>query len=121
MKTKQKFIITLITGSLFLFNCGGNSTSSVVEDFHKKQWYYGGNLHKASVSEWKNASEKNKLATCGDFMAKVDNSITMDKLKIRATILKTCISNTIQGIKGIDKESISSIASQCLTNKTHKL
>ena len=33
------------------------------------EWYEGGNLHEATISEWKKATPENKLATCGDFIA----------------------------------------------------
>ena len=32
------------------------------------EWYAGGTLHKATVAEWKEATDANKLATCVDFI-----------------------------------------------------
>jgi hypothetical protein len=34
-----------------------------------RRWVIGGNLHKATVGEWKNASYQNKLATAADWLA----------------------------------------------------
>ncbi len=34
-----------------------------------KDWYRGGTLRDASISQWKQATFENKLATCGDFAA----------------------------------------------------
>lgn len=38
------------------------------------EWYEGGTLHKANALEWQQATQENKLATVGDFVAKVYNS-----------------------------------------------
>ena len=34
----------------------------------EKKWYEGGNLHNATVKQWRLASQQNKLATCADFI-----------------------------------------------------
>ena len=33
------------------------------------KWYEGGTLHRAKVSQWVSATEKNRVATCADFVA----------------------------------------------------
>lgn len=33
------------------------------------KWYEGGTLHQASIGEWWQASQQNRLATCGDLIA----------------------------------------------------
>lgn len=106
----KKIIITTFLGMFLLVSCGGNNSKSNTE-----KWYNGGNLHKTKMSEWKNASEKNKLATCGDFMATVDNSVSMDELKVRAENLKTCIDEATKGLDEMNTEPVSSIASLCIT------
>ena len=35
----------------------------------EQKWYEGGNLHHATVKQWRLASNQNKLATCADFIA----------------------------------------------------
>lgn len=36
-----------------------------------RHWYEGGTLHDATAADWKKATAANKLATCGDFLAKL--------------------------------------------------
>lgn len=37
------------------------------------RWYEGGTLNRATALEWQDASYSNKLATCADFVAKMDS------------------------------------------------
>lgn len=83
------------------------------DSYHLKQWYTGGNLHKATVLEWKNSTNENKLATCGDFMSVVDKSVSTEVLKRRATDLMNCIDEATAGSKYTDSEKVSTIASFC--------
>ncbi|MEQ1965826.1 hypothetical protein ABLA30_01940 [Xenorhabdus nematophila] len=48
---------------------------------HAAKWYEDGNLHKSNGIAWQNASEKNKVATCADFIAGmwIDGELT-DKI-----------------------------------------
>ena len=41
----------------------------VIEDSIPARWYVGGNLHSATVAEWRTATYENKLATAADFIA----------------------------------------------------
>ena len=62
---------------------------------YSPNWYEGGTLHKSSVSNWRNASYDNKLATCGDWMATVNNKVSMEELKDRAEKLLICINEAV--------------------------
>ena len=53
-------------------------------------------------------SNKNKLPTCGDFIDTVDNTLSMNELKVQSKNLKICIVDIIDG------QSVSSIASLCI-------
>ena len=100
---------------LILTNCGENNPKPTTRTQIKvEKWYQGGSLHKAKIVGWKNASEKNKLATCGDFMATVDNTVSMTELKVRAENLKICIDEATRDLDNMNNESISSIASMCI-------
>jgi len=78
------------------------------------EWYKGGTLHQATVKEWKNAPESNKLATCADFMAEIDNTVSMKELKDRATILMTCINKAVDDVNTIDDMEVATIAASCV-------
>lgn len=36
-----------------------------------EKWYEGGTLHNATMAEWKAGTEKDRLATCADFAARI--------------------------------------------------
>lgn len=38
------------------------------EQSASRKWYEGGNLHDKTMSDWKEATQANKLATCGDIV-----------------------------------------------------
>ena len=113
----KKIVFLLTTGIILFTGClGGNSSKKTSSDSseNKSEWYSGGTLHKAKISDWKEATEKNKLATCADFMATINDSVPMDKLKERATALKNCIDDSTSGLKNTNNESVSSIAAHCI-------
>ena len=78
-----------------------------------KNWYEGGTLHKATVAEWKSATEENKLATSADFMASIDSSVSMDKLKDRAMDLKDCIDRASENVESINNQPVVELAGIC--------
>jgi hypothetical protein len=84
-----------------------------------RNWYDGATLHKSSVSNWRTATHRDKLATCGDWMAVVDNKISMEELKDRAEKLLICIDEAVamdeygQKISG-NLQSVD-IATGCIT------
>ena len=113
----KKLTILFIVSIIFLSGCADNSSTQS----HKApanavaNWYEGGSLHKAKTSNWKISTDKNKLATCADFMATVDNSVSMDELKKRATDLKICIDKATKGLENTNNQSVSGIAASCIT------
>ena len=48
---------------------GGSIRHTESRDLSSTKWFQGGNLHKATVAEWKNASYQNKLATSADWLS----------------------------------------------------
>lgn len=82
---------------------------------NSSNWYEGGTLHKATVALWKTSTEQNKLATCGDFMATYDKSISsMAILKMRAEELKTCIDIATSGSDYTNNLEVSTMAVLCI-------
>jgi hypothetical protein len=57
-------IAVLMFGCLFAFSGYGANKG-------KKLWYQGGTLHSKTALDWQKATNKNKLATCMDFIAKM--------------------------------------------------
>jgi hypothetical protein len=82
-------------------------------DPNTDQWYVGGSLHKSKVSEWKLATEENKLATCADFVANIKKGLSMSELKIKATELKTCIDEATASSNTTDEKKVTEIAGLC--------
>lgn len=112
----KKLLFLLTIGTIALITSCGNGSSSYYNNSTTTvdKWYIGGTLHKAKISEWKNATEKNKLATCGNFMATVDNTVSMTELKKRATELKNCIDEATRGLENVNDWEVSGIAASCI-------
>jgi hypothetical protein len=58
------------------------------------EWYQGGDLHGSNLSEWSVASERNKLATSGDWIVIVldeDQAKNMSAVKKKASVLSDCV------------------------------
>lgn len=115
----MKKLLTLLVFGLLSFGCSDSRTKSISTPT-KRHWYQGGTLHKAKICEWKNAAEENKLATCGDFMAAVDNSVSMDVLLERATELVACINEATRGIDNVDNDNVTDLASICALTLGYK-
>lgn len=83
----------------------------------EKKWYEGGTLHKATMREWKIATDENKLATCSDFIAKIrkDNGTPFNETEIlsESYALKRCIDET-QNNKSTETWKVIDMASSCL-------
>jgi hypothetical protein len=85
--------VCLIVLACLLTGCGSNTNQEVAPN--PPQWYEGGTLHRASLSEWRAADEHNKLATAADISAtllkgKFDND--MGVLRVKAEAMRDCIS-----------------------------
>ncbi|QBH97334.1 hypothetical protein EKN56_13555 [Limnobaculum zhutongyuii] len=57
-----------------------------------QEWYVGGTLHDSNAITWQQASEQNKLATCGDLIGVV----------WKKNLLNKKISNQIKSINDIE-------------------
>ena len=91
------------------------STSSSASNSNSSNWYEGGTLHQATVARWKASNEQNKLATCGDFMATYDKSVSsMAVLKMRAEELKTCIDVATSGSDETNNVDVTTVAALCI-------
>lgn len=123
-------VIVLFFTLLMIVNCTqtsskANSTTTItptrtstpvtpVRSEVKKAWYIGGTLHKATIKDWKQATEANQLATCADFVAKVNKPANMEILKLQAIELKICITTATADLDETNTMGVSEIASMCL-------
>lgn len=116
MKRKMQHVLSVITFVLFMFLAFGSddTESNSGQSSSTEKWYVGGTLHQETISTWKSSSYKNKLATCGDFMATVDNSVSMEELKERAVQLVVCIDGATDGLEETNSMKVSEIASSCI-------
>jgi len=88
-----------------------------------KKWYEGGTLHRATIAQWRVATDDNKLATCSDFVAKIrlDKGIAFNETEILAEsyALKKCI-DAAQKDVDITSWKVVDIASACLVELGYK-
>ena len=72
MKKTKKYLFSILAIVMFaIFAIASTSSDNQSSSTSAEKWYVGGTLHKATVEEWKSATEKNKLATCADFAANI--------------------------------------------------
>ena len=99
---------------VIVLTTGGDDNSSSKQTTNQ-EWYSGGTLHQAIIADWKVASDKNKLATSADMMATVDNTVSMDELRIRAENLNKCIDEAVDIDETvIDESKVSEVGALCI-------
>ncbi len=76
-----------------------NSTSST----SSRKWFQGGNLHNATLAQWKSATYQNKLATASDWLTAtkwkghLNSSSDFDKIKVKAQMLVRAVDKVVSG------------------------
>ena len=67
-----------------------------------QQWYEGGTLHRATVTEWNAASQRNKLATMADYAAttrgaqRAARENNFELVRLYAESLVICIDTAVE-------------------------
>ncbi len=80
-----------------------------------KQWFKGGNLHKATVAQWKRATYQNKLATAADWLVVtkwkgyLNSPADFDKIKVKAKMLVDAV-DTVVTVKNTESLQVTEIA-----------
>jgi hypothetical protein len=83
----------------------------------QQEWWQGGTLHSATALEWQNATYRNKLATCGDFMcmmwqegnlsSRLSNNIDgMSDLRFWADSLVICLDISMERLPDEEQNRI---------------
>jgi len=92
-----------------------------IENSPSESWYEGGNLHKADGTEWKKATEHNKLATCADFTMTIakrngeEPSVFSPEFKKASESLKDCIDKFYK-LQGSESTTVTQVAISCISN-----
>jgi len=113
IKNKSRHAVSLFGLLLFLIfavgsvddssESGGSAGSTRPRGSSSTQWFQGGNLHSATVAQWKNASYKNKLATASDWLVAtrwkghLTSPDDFDRLKLKARMLVKAVDEVIAG------------------------
>ena len=70
-----------------------------------QEWYEGGDLHTATVAQWKSATAHNKVATCADWVHVTTDKATIaqitreqpETLRNLALFLSACVTKSAEG------------------------
>lgn len=112
----MKKIIIIVLVILFIWKCGCSNDSDKSSSYTKtREWYKGGTLHKVKIIDWKSATERNKLATCADFIYATNKNLSFDEIKKEAIDLRICINEAVREQEVSDQYAVSEIAALCLT------
>ena len=83
------------------------------------QWFQGGDLHRATIAEWRKASYQNKLATASDWLAgtiwkgHLKTPEDFVRLKLKSQMLVNAVDRTIAGLE-IDYMKVAEIATSLI-------
>jgi hypothetical protein len=105
----MKNLLLTITVLSFI-SCGGQNETET------EKWYAGGTLHNSTLATWQNAEEKDKLATCADFVANAkDYQGDMDQMKNDASEVMKCI-DEIAKESNLSSEKTAEMAATCVVS-----
>jgi len=78
-------------------------------------WYEGGTLHDATLAEWSNATDANRLATAADWTVIAFDGVPVLEIRIYANDLLICIDEIFDGYLERSSEGapISDLAALC--------
>jgi hypothetical protein len=89
--------------------CGGGQTEAP-----KDEWYVGGTLHESTLQSWNSSTKKNKLATCADFVANVnDYEGDFTQMKADAAEVMNCIDESAKEPELASQKS-TEVAASCV-------
>lgn len=96
-----------------------NLSNSARKPGSSTQWYKGGNLHKATVTEWENATPQNRLATTADWLSTtkwkghLNSPADFQKLKEKSQLLVDALAEASSG-NSLDSLTVSELAASLL-------
>lgn len=97
--------------TIAVISCSGGNEKEI-------EWTKNGTLHELTISQWKQSTEANKLATCADFVANLKNAenqkyTSMSDMKNDAITMKTCIEEAVNGGDYADNMKVKEVAVLC--------
>jgi len=119
----NRCLSTLGVAVLLLVSCGSpeatQSTASQAPNYsaaqtsaeNEKKWYEGGDLHRASIGQWKAATYENRLATSADMVANIKQFSSIEAMKSAAEELEQCVSKAAEGAQA--EQQVSEVAAAC--------
>jgi hypothetical protein len=115
------FLIAVIV-ALTAQDCSGGSSTKKTQTASdtNSRWFSGGNLHNATIAEWKSATHRNKLATCGDWLAStkwkgsLNSPADFEKLKVKAEMLLKAVDKTVEG-ETVEEMKVAEVAAAIIT------
>ena len=107
-----------LTGVLALSACSIMAFAPTVQ---AEEWYKGGTLHKASVAQWHQADEHNRIATAGDWIHVTTSRKYIDLIfdedpeimHIAANMVAQCVTTSTEDMKS-SKDNASTYAVLCM-------
>ena len=101
--------LAIISGIISMFD----STSSDLrqEPVQSRAWYSGGTLHRATVADWRAASDRNRLATAADFATTILQPNSVEEIAGPAREMESCITLAVDSAPGTMR--VSEIGAVC--------
>ncbi len=97
-------LFVLFIGWIFSsFDTPSSTSSNSTVSTSSKKWFQGGNLHKATLAQWKSATYQNKLATASDWLSAtkwkghLNSPSDFDKIKVKAQMLVRAVDKVVAG------------------------
>ncbi|MCH7974560.1 MAG: hypothetical protein IH949_11885 [Bacteroidetes bacterium] len=113
-------LISLLIMAAGSMDNGGEKSGTSSRSSSSKQWFQGGNLHNATVAQWKGATYQNKLATAADWLAAtkwkghLKSPADFDKLKVKAQMLVDAVDEVVT-VKKTDLLQVTELAAAIVT------
>ncbi len=116
-------IILFVIFIAWIFSSVFDTPSSIPSSTSAKQWFHGGNLHNATVAQWKGATYQNKLATASDWLAATEwkghlnSREDFDRIKVKAQMLVRAVDKVVTGkeMEQLDFMKVNEIAASLVT------
>ncbi len=121
-KSRKQVAMIFVPATLLLFIglgvFGGPDQAETAQTEQPAEWFVGGTLHKATVAEWLDAEDRNRLATAGDWSTAILGSsyvkaVGFDQLRVHARDMVVCVDHSVQGNDDLLQQTANNFAAIC--------